>query len=110
MVAAITLLLVTALPALAEQTSAESADFTVSTVPEPVAGALFIVGYSLFVMRRRKAMGSDKRHMGILRPIGVMHLQLTIVGMLTALLHSTMPIFTRRQVSSASLPFIRDHP
>ena len=58
MIAAI--LMVADRPALAEQGWADSPDFTVNAVPEPVAAALFVlgirfapIGYSLFVMRRR---------------------------------------------------------
>ena len=71
MIAAI--LMVADRPALAEQGWADSPDFTVNAVPEPVAAALFVlgirfapIGYSLFVMRRRAKREMGKRHLGVL--------------------------------------------
>ena len=71
MIAAI--LMVADRPALAEQGWADSPDFTVNAVPEPVAAALFVlgirfapIGYSLFVMRRRAKREMGKQHLGVL--------------------------------------------
>ncbi len=44
----ITIILFTTLPVLAEQASAESADFTVNTVPEPSALILLVMAGFLF--------------------------------------------------------------
>ncbi len=53
----ITVILFTSLPALAEQASAESADFTVNTLPEPSAVALlFLAGFLFGRMRGAKTL------------------------------------------------------
>jgi formylglycine-generating enzyme required for sulfatase activity len=50
-------IILTALPVLAEQASAESADFTVNTVPEPSIAALLVtVGFLLWRIRRVKTL------------------------------------------------------
>jgi len=66
-VAAIVSIVMAACPALAEQASAESPDFTVNTVPEPVgAGVAAVIGYWLFVVRRRRTKASHVRRMSVL--------------------------------------------
>ena len=54
-IVAAVVLVATAVTAVAEQTSAESPDFTVSTVPEPMAIAAVVVPFLIAARRKRFA-------------------------------------------------------
>ncbi len=65
----ISVILFTTLPTLAEQASAESADFTVNTIPEPSALALLLVaGFLLLRARRGKTLCIVLLALGVTMP------------------------------------------